>query len=146
MGIESVQIGRRRAAVKRLKKDKLLQKNRIAAAFGVWSGVKEGRTRFKLLIFNIFNPFPKSFKILPEGLWVMDVWAAGGLSLGCPRSEPACPAGLRWLPRSPPRRAGSGRPGLAGNPAQSLPRAAAGLGRGGGFFGAAVLDVLKRLL
>jgi len=112
MGIESVQIGRRRAAVKRLKKDKLLQKNRIAAAFGSSAGVREGRERFKLLIFNIFNPFPKTFKILPEGLWVMGVWAAGGLSLGSPRPQRWGPAGLRGLLKSPPRRAGPGAAAL----------------------------------
>jgi hypothetical protein len=48
---------------------------------------------------------------------------------GCPRLPGAGPAGLRWLPRSPPRRAGQSPPPLRAtlfNPCR---------GRGGGVGG-----------
>jgi len=93
-------------------KYKLLQKNRIAAAFGSSAGRQSGQKEPKYMNISAFKPFPKSFKILPEGLWLMGVWAAGGLSLGSPRPQRWGPAGLRGLLKSPPRRAGPGAAAL----------------------------------
>jgi|GEM_PF-1304074 len=51
--------------------------------------------------------------------------AGGGRAFtGSPRRNGVAPAGLRWLLKSPPRRAGQGPFRLAGNLVQSLPRAA----------------------